>query len=228
MSKNKLEKFAELKKFKNVIQPNIKGTYSVDFELKGKWNENYFENNNPITLELGCGKAEYTIFLSQKYKNQNFIAVDIKGARIWKGAKEALEKNLNNTVFLRTRIDLINAFFDKNEVNEIWIPFPDPQAKKQNKRLTSPHFLNLYKKFITKDCIIHLKTDSFPLYEYTLEMLEYNKIKPIIHSNDLYSSIINEDLTEVKTFYEKQFISQGKKITYIKFRINNIDKLIDI
>ena len=227
MSKNKLEKFAELKKFENVIQPKIKGTYTIDYELKGKWNNKYFKNNHPITLELGCGKAEYTIFLSQKYRNKNFIAIDIKGARIWKGAKEAIEKNLKNAVFLRTKIDLLNAFFEKNEVSELWIPFPDPQPKKQNKRLTSPYFLNLYKKFITKDCIIHLKTDNLPLYEYTLEMLEYNKIKPIIYSNDLYSSSINEDVNEIKTFYEKQFISQGKKITYIKFSINNIDELQD-
>jgi tRNA (guanine-N7-)-methyltransferase len=219
MSKGKLEKFAEMKNFSNVLQPDIKNYIGKNFELKGKWHQ-FFGNNNPIILELGCGKGEYSVGLAQKYPNKNFIGIDIKGARIYTGAKLALELNLKNILFIRSKIEFLDIFFDSDEISEIWLPFPDPQRKKQKKRLLNARFLNLYKSFLVHNGTIHLKTDNPNLYTYTLKILNYNNIQPIIATDDLYNSDLNNDATAIQTFYEKMFLSQGKKIFYIEFKLN--------
>lgn len=210
--------------FNNVFQPLTDEVLWKDYFTKGKWHNEIFKNSNPIVLELGCGKGEYTINLAEKFKNKNFIGLDIKGARMWLGARYANQNNLNNVAFLRTRIEFINSCFAENEIDEIWITFPDPQLKENRtrKRLTSSGFLNKYNKLIKPNGIIHLKTDSLELHEYTLSVLEFNNIKPQIATADLYNSeFINEDL-EIKTFYENQFLSIGKPITYLKFSLENI------
>jgi tRNA (guanine-N7-)-methyltransferase len=197
--------------------------------MKGKWNSDFFKNDHPIVLELGCGKGEYTVGLAQRYPHKNFIGVDIKGNRIWLGAKQALDSNMSNVAFMRTRIDFIEAVFDKNEVSEIWITFPDPQPQKTRarKRLTSPPFLNRYKNILAPGGLIHLKTDSFLLYEYTLEVIKENNYQLLEHTNDLYGkrdiTHFGDDLGEVgaiKTFYEKKFSDLGFKINYIRFRMD--------
>lgn len=225
MSKNKLEKFAQMATFSNVVQPEIT---TNNFEYKGCWSSNFFHNNNPITLELGCGKGEYTVALSQIQPYRNFIGVDIKGARIWNGAKKALDNNIQNAGFLRTRIDMIDNFFGANEVDEIWITFPDPQPKKQNKRLTSAHFLNLYKKFLKDGGIVNLKTDSRLLHYYTLELLKANNIVPIAYTDNLYNSDILDSILCIKTFYENSFLQQGKNITYLKFMMETDKQFVEI
>ncbi len=223
MSKNKLEKFAQMATFKNVVQPEE--LMVKDFEYKGKWSKDFFHNANGITLELGCGKGEYTVALSEIQPYMNFIGVDIKGARIWNGAKKALDNNIPNAGFLRTRIDMIDNFFAPGEVDEVWITFPDPQPKKQNKRLTSAHFLNLYRRFLKDGAIVNLKTDSRLLHYYTLELLRANGIVPLVATDDLYNSDCLDSILCIKTFYERSFLEQGKKITYLKF-IMDIDKEI--
>ncbi len=217
MSKNKLEKFAEMATFSNVFQPA--GNELTDFKFKNKWNE-YFGNSNPIYLELGCGKGEYTIALAKKYPNINVIGVDIKGARIWRGAKTANEENLQNICFIRTKIENIGLFFGSDEISEILVPFPDPQPKKPKRRLTSFYFLSIYQKILKNDGIVHLKTDSLELHNYTKALLEKNKIEPIECYSDVYSENIDSLLTQIQTFYEKMFLEENKKITYIKFRLN--------
>ncbi len=219
MGKGKLAKFAEMKNFENVLQPDIKQYVGKDYELKGKWHE-YFGNKNPIVLELGCGKGEYTVGLAQKYPGKNFIGIDIKGARIYTGAKKALELGLKNVAFIRTKIDFLPIFFADGEVVEIWLPFPDPQRKKQKRRLLNAKFLNLYKKVLVHNGLIHLKTDNPRLYEYTLKILAYNNITPLIHTDDLYNSGINDDSTQIQTYYEKIFLNEGKKINYIVFQLD--------
>jgi tRNA (guanine-N7-)-methyltransferase len=207
------------------------GVYDVqekDFELKGKWREKHFKNDLPIVLELGCGKGEYSVGLGKKYPNKNFIGVDIKGNRMWVGAKEALETEMNNIAFLRARIDFIEAMFGENEVDEIWITFPDPHVRegKEKKRLTSPRFLNRYKKFLKPNGIIHLKTDSQMLHSYTLSVIEENKYPLIDATNDLYGEKIDaldddtQDILSIKTHYETLFSNDGYDITYLKFRFN--------
>jgi len=233
MPKRKLLKFAEIKTFANVFQPEIKINLQTDFELKGKWAEKYFGNENQIVLELGCGKGEYTVGLAEKYPQKNFIGIDIKGARIWRGAKTAIEKKLNNVAFVRTKIDIINSFFSENEVDEIWITFPDPQPTKQNKRLSSAYFINYYRKILKNCGIVHLKTDSRLLHFYTLKLLENNNINPIFSTHNLYNSGYSDDILSIKTHYEQIFLNEGKNITYIKFEldknkvINEIDKFTE-
>ncbi|MCQ2249593.1 MAG: tRNA (guanosine(46)-N7)-methyltransferase TrmB [Bacteroidales bacterium] len=226
MSKNKLEKFAQMATFKNVVQPEeLKVS---DFEYKGKWSQDFFHNVNGITLELGCGKGEYTVALSEINPSMNFIGVDIKGARIWHGAKEALDKNLPNAGFLRTRIDMIDNFFGKDEVDEVWITFCDPQPKKQNKRLTSAHFLNIYRRFLKDGAIVNLKTDSRLLHFYTLELLKANGVIPLVATDDLYASQYLDSVLGIKTFYERSFLEQGKKITYLKFIMDTDKEFVEI
>ncbi len=226
MSKNKLEKFAQMATFKNVVQPEeLKVS---DFEYKGKWSQDFFHNANGITLELGCGKGEYTVALSEINPSMNFIGVDIKGARIWHGAKEALDKNLPNAGFLRTRIDMIDNFFGKDEVDEVWITFCDPQPKKQNKRLTSAHFLNIYRRFLKDGAIVNLKTDSRLLHFYTLELLKANGVIPLVATDDLYASQYLDGVLGIKTFYERSFLEQGKKITYLKFIMDTDKEFVEI
>lgn len=225
MSKNKLAKFKEMESFPNVIQQPIDESIWQDHYLKGKWNKEIFKNENSIVLELGCGKGEYSIGLAQKYPEKNFIGIDIKGARIWKGAKYVIENNLTNVCFLRTRIDFIQNFFAENEVSEIWIPHPDPQKKKPNKRLTSAYFLSLYQKFITDNALINLKTDSYNLFQYTLKVAETNSLEIVESYEDIHSANIENEITQIRTFYEQMFLKEGVKITFLKFRLDKNKKL---
>ena len=215
MAKRKLQRFAEIETFPNVFYLPFGGK---DFPKKGKWSE-HFGNKNPIVLELGCGKGEYTIGLAQKYPLKNFIGVDIKGNRIWRGAKTAVENKMSNVAFLRTRIDIIEDAFAKNEVSEIWITFPDPQPKKENKRLTSLAFLERYKKIIQSKGTIHLKTDSKELFDFTLETISANKLKLLDSASDLYAETEREEVKSIQTFYESGFLKKGKKICYAKFQL---------
>ena len=208
--------------FSNVVQPPFEEVFRKDHQLKGNWNSGFFRNGNPIVLELGCGKGEYTIALARKYPGSNFLGIDIKGARMWKGAATAHNDGIMNAGFLRTRIELINSFFGPDEISEIWITFPDPQLKKRRarKRLTGSIFLNMYSKFLKPGSIIHLKTDSRELFDYTYGLILHNGIEPITSTTDLYSGNLNNEILSVRTFYEDMFISQGKKITYLSFRLS--------
>ncbi|MBK9282921.1 MAG: tRNA (guanosine(46)-N7)-methyltransferase TrmB [Sphingobacteriaceae bacterium] len=216
----KLEKFAELETFGNCFSFHFLNI-PEKFSLRGKWREHVFKNNNPIILELGCGKGEYSVGLAKKNSNTNYIGVDVKGNRIWTGAKEAITEKINNVAFLRSRIDFIDHCFDEQEVDEIWITFPDPQPQKNRarKRLTHPMFLNRYKKILKPQGVLHLKTDSISLYEFTLETIQEQKLKLIWESNDLNSNCPanRSELTEIKTHYEKLFSDKGEKIKYIQF-----------
>lgn len=219
---SKLEKFAELDTFKNTFAFYF-NKLKEGFDMKGKWLKTYFKNSQPIVVELGCGKGEYTIGLAQRNPNKNFIGVDVKGNRIWTGAKTALDENLGHVAFLRSRIDFIDYCFAENEVDEIWITFPDPQPQstRQRKRLTHPIFLNRYKKFLKSEGLLHLKTDSTLLYEYTLEIIQENKLPLIWHTNDLYKTCPadREELIHIKTYYEKLFTDKGEDIKYICFKL---------
>jgi len=223
VSKNKLAKFADNKQFRHVIEPDITDLLTTDYYLKGNWNKEVFGNNNPIVLELGCGKGEYAVNLAKTYPEKNFIGIDIKGARIWRGAKTVEEEKLSNICFLRTRIELLHRFFAKNEVSEIWITFPDPQRKKRRrkKRLTYPAFLNMYNDFLMDEGVVHLKTDSLFLHKYTNSVLETNKITPIQVTNDLYNSDLYTNELKIKTHYEALYLEGNPTITYIKFQLQN-------
>ena len=229
-NKNKLERFAEMKSFANVFEPDIENVKTGHYHLKGNWREDYFKNDNPIVLELGCGKGEYTVGMAEKFPDKNFIAIDIKGARMYIGSKHALEHEMYNVAFLRTRIEFIESFFEKDEVDEIWITFPDPQPidRRVKKRLTSPLFLDRYLKFLKPGGIVHLKTDSAMLHEYTLQVIRDRKYKLIDASADLYASKISEydidtqEILGIKTHYETLFSEKGFKITYLKFLIKII------
>lgn len=230
MSKNKLEKFAQMATFENVIQPGLDEILNKDYKLKGNWKSSFFRNNNPIVLELGCGKGEYTVGLAQRFPEKNFIGVDIKGSRMWNGASFSLRNNIRNTAFLRTRIEHITSFFATGEVSEIWITFPDPQEKRirAQKRLTSSKFLALYKKFIEPTGFIHLKTDNQRLYDYTHQLALQNGLNIQISTNDLYNSGINDEaLLSIKTFYESQFLAKGISIKYLKFTLDGHETFLE-
>lgn len=220
LAKNKLERFEECKTFPNLIQA---GYFDVlkDYPLKGNWAAKYFENQQPIVLELGCGKGEYTVALAEKNKHSNYIGIDNKGARLWRGCKNAIARNLQNVCFIRTRIELIERFFAPGEINEIWITFPDPQPRnsREKKRLTSPRFLAHYKKILKPGSIIHLKTDNTGLFEYTLDTIREQGHELIFHSFDLYNLNLEDDASSVQTFYEKMFLEQEIKIKYLRFRL---------
>lgn len=220
MTKRKLERFEEMKGFTNVLQPAFDEVYNKDFGLKGRWNRDFFGNYNPIILELGCGKGEYTVELARRFKDKNFIGIDIKGARIWKGAKKAIGETINNAAFLRTRIELINSFFDTNEIDEIWITFPDPQPKNKKKRLTSSRFLKSYQKFLKQYGFIHLKTDNEALFNYTMQIVNHNKLEIDYVTENLYESCNENEILSVKTYYENKFLEQGLKIYYLRFKLN--------
>jgi tRNA (guanine-N7-)-methyltransferase len=220
-SKNKLKRFRENETFENVIQPTRNDVFS-GFSLKGKWQE-FFKNQNPIVLELGCGKGEYSVALAKRFPKKNFIGIDIKGARFWRGAKSSLEDNLKNIAFLRSQIELIDLCFSKNEVSEIWITFPDPQIKyKRTKhRLVNQDFLKKYQTILTEDGFVHLKTDSEFLHGYLLGLLQEGNHDILYSHHDIYNSSSPPDEAKtIQTFYEKQYLKQNKPITYIKFKTN--------
>ena len=221
-SKNKLRRFRENETFENVIQPSREELEKDQFSLKGKWNKDFFKNDNPIVLELGCGKGEYTIGLSKQDATKNFIGIDIKGARFWRGAKTAIEENLENVAFLRAQIELIDRVFAENEVDEIWITFPDPQIKyKRTKhRLTNAEFLQKYNHILKPEGLVNLKTDSEFMHGYTLGLLHGEGHEIIYAHHDIYENEYSpKAVREIQTFYEKQYLDQGKPITYIQFRI---------
>ena len=218
-SKNKLKRFRENESFENVIQPSREDVLN-GFSLKGNW-QSFFKNNNPIVLELGCGKGEYSVALSEKYPEKNFIGIDIKGARFWRGAKTAIENKLHNVAFLRTQIELIDQCFETNEVSEIWITFPDPQIKyKRTKhRLITKTFLEKYQSILKSDGFVHLKTDSEFLHGYLLGLLHEGQHEVLYAHHDIYnSSSPPTEATSIQTFYEKQYLDKNKSITYVKFR----------
>lgn len=200
---------------------------SNGFPLRGKWHNEFFGNNNPIVLELGCGKGEYTVGLARRYKDKNFIGVDIKGSRMWTGATQARTEGLDNVAFLRTNIDLIDRFFTPGEVSEIWITFPDPQMKKARKRLTSTRFLELYRKITADKALIHLKSDSPFLYTYTHHLVKENNLPVEIDTDDLYHSGLADDILNIRTFYEQQWLARGLTIKYIKFELPHKGELIE-
>lgn len=218
----KLEKFRQNSTFKCLLQPKMEEVFRKDWHLKGRWHEDVFRNSNPITLELGCGKGEYTISLARMYPQRNFIGIDIKGARLWKGAKEAEETGLENVRFVRTSIDFIEWMFADGEVDEIWITFADPQLRSPRKRLTGTMFLERYRKFLKPNGIIHLKTDSRLLHEYTYELARQNSLEILCRSTDIYGEenpAFPPELKTVQTFYEQYFLKMGLKITYLGFRL---------
>ncbi len=206
--------------FPHVFQPKFDEVLQKDFEMKGKWHK-YFGNKNPIILELGCGKGEYTVSLAEKYPDNNYIGIDIKGARIWRGAKTTKEKQLTNIAFIRTLIEFITSCFAENEVSAIWITFPDPQLpdRRAKKRLTGHRFLDLYQKIVQPDHHIYLKTDSRELHDFTLETL--SERKAIIHrkSSDIYNDFPDDSVLGIKTFYEEMFLKEGKSITFVDFTL---------
>jgi tRNA (guanine-N7-)-methyltransferase len=243
MGKNKLARWNELASFEKVIQPETGDVATNDHSIKGRWNIEMFRNDNPVILELGCGKGEYTTGLASRFPEKNFIGIDIKGARMWRGAKTATDQKLPNVAFLRTRIEFIGSFFSENEVGEIWVTFPDPHpgGRNANKRLTSPRFLNSYRKFLKNNGPVHLKTDNTELYEYTSSLVKSNELEMIYSTNDLYSidfgseshtdtgreslhqtigdrSSVNGILS-IKTHYEKLFLAKDMKINYLSFRL---------
>ncbi|HEY5687891.1 MAG TPA: tRNA (guanosine(46)-N7)-methyltransferase TrmB [Yeosuana sp.] len=221
-SKNKLKRFRENETFKNVFQPTRDDLVNNQFLIKGSWNEVYFKNDNPLILELGCGKGEYTVALAKKYPNKNFIGVDIKGARFWRGAKTAVEEELINVAFLRTQIELIDYAFSHNEVDEIWITFPDPQIKyKRTKhRMTNTSFLTKYKAILKPEGVVNLKTDSEFMHGYTLGLLHGAGHEVLYANHNVYKQEGSpEEVTSIQTFYESQYLEQNKAITYIRFKI---------
>ena len=221
-SKNKLKRFSENETFDNVFQPTREEVVGDQFPLKGKWNKEFFKNDNPIVLELGCGKGEYSVGLAERFPEKNFIGIDINGARFWRGAKTAVETGMNNVAFVRTQIELIHHIFTQNEVSEIWITFPDPQIKyKRTKhRMTNAAFLDNYKKILKPNGLMHLKTDSEFMHGYTLGLLHGLGYEVLYANHNIYK---NEgapaEVTGIQTFYESQYLEVNKPITYIQFRI---------
>ncbi len=228
MSKrNKLQKFAEILGYSNVIEnfdptiPKLIGENGQEVERKGQWQSDQFGNSAPLTLELACGRGEYSLALARKYAERNFIGVDIKGARIWKGATIAREEGLDNVAFLRTRIECITNFFEEGEVDELWITFPDPFSAKPNRRLTGPVFLDRYRRILKKDGLLHFKTDATELFEYSVEVMNADPKVDILYINrDIYSGPLYLPELEIKTYYENMHLAKGKTIKYLQCRIH--------
>lgn len=226
MGKGKLAKFADMASYPHVFEYPYSVVDDVPFEMKGRWNRDFFHNDNPIVLELGCGRGEYTVGLARLYPEKNFIGVDIKGARMWTGATEALREGMKNVAFLRTNIEIIDRFFAENEVAEIWLTFSDPQMKKVTKRLTSTFFMARYRRFMHDGGIVHLKTDSNFLFTYTTYMVEKNHLPVEFSTTDLYhSALVGQEGTEearilgIRTYYEQQWLDRGLAIKYMRFRL---------
>lgn len=223
MGKDKIRRFAAIKEYSNVFEPVI----GEEYEMKGKWRSDYFKNENPIILELGCGKGEYSVGLAKHFPEKNFIGADIKGARMYIGATEALEEGLGNVAFLRTKIDFINQSFAENEVDEIWLTFSDPQPNKPNKRLSSVPFMERYRKLLKPGGIVHMKTDSDLLFHFTEEEIKANKYELLELTWDLYGELPEnidpktKEIFHIKTHYEKMFTAKGSVIKYCKFKIDN-------
>ena len=223
MGKGKLAKFADMETYENVFQYPYSVVEHVPFEMQGHWHEQYFKNSNPIVLELGCGKGEYTVELAKQHPDINFIGVDIKGARMWTGATLALNEGLKNVAFLRTNIEIIERFFSPDEVQEIWLTFSDPRMKNPRKRLTSTWFLNRYRKFLIDGGTIHLKTDSNFLFTYTQYLVEKNQLPVLLRTTDLYAEPLDSsefsEAASIQTYYESMWIERGLNIKYMKFRL---------
>ena len=232
MGKGKLAKFADMERYENVFQYPYSVVDNVPFDMKGHWHEQFFKNNNPIVLELGCGKGEYTVELAKLYPDMNFIGVDIKGARMWTGATQALNEGLKNVAFLRTSIEIIDRFFAEDEVQEIWLTFSDPQMKNPRKRLTSTYFMERYRRFLVDGGVVHLKTDSNFLFTYTTYMVDTNHLPLIYRTTDLYATVPEtsvegspseveglDDVKAIQTYYEKMWMERGIPIKYQRFRL---------
>ena len=213
--------------YPNVIEHPYSVIDDVNFPLKGNWKKDFFKNDNPIVLELGCGRGEYTVALARRFPEKNFIGVDIKGARMWTGATEAIEEGLSNVAFLRTNIEIIDRLFDKGEVSEIWLTFPDPQMKKYTKRLTSSLFLARYRNILAADAVVHLKTDSNFMFTYTKYMVEANKLPVEVMTEDLYHSGRADEILSIKTYYEQQWLDRGLNIKYLKFHLPQNGELVE-
>ena len=227
MGKGKLAKFADMAEYPHVFEYPCSVVEEVNFEMKGNWKRDFFKNDNPIVLELGCGRGEYTVGLARRYPEKNFIGVDIKGARMWTGATEALNEELKNVAFLRTNIEIIDRFFAAGEVDEIWLTFSDPQMKKATKRLTSTYFMNRYRRFLVPDGLIHVKTDSNFMFTYTKYMVEENKLPVEILTDDLYHSGMDDDILSIRTYYEQQWLDRGITIKYICFHLPQEGELVE-
>lgn len=219
MSKGKLAKFADMAAYPHVFEYPFSVADEVPFEMKGRWNEQFFHNDHPIVLELGCGRGEYTVGLARLFPDKNFIGVDIKGARMWSGATESLHEGLKNVAFLRTNIEIIDRFFAPEEVGEIWLTFSDPQMKKATKRLTSTYFMSRYRRFLTDNGLIHLKTDSNFMFTYTKYMVEHNHLPVEFSTDDLYHSGLVDYILSIRTYYEQQWLDRGLNIKYLKFHL---------
>jgi tRNA (guanine-N7-)-methyltransferase len=231
MGKGKLAKFAEMETFKNVFQYPYSVVENMPFDMNGHWRDRYFHNDCPIILELGCGKGEYTVEMGRLFPQVNFIGVDIKGARMWTGAREALDEGLANVAFLRTNIEIIDRFFERDEVQEIWLTFSDPQMKNARKRLSGTSFLNRYRHFLTDDGLIHLKTDSNFLFTYTQELVKVNHLALLFSSQDLYHERGLDEATRkilcIHTYYENMWIERGIPIKYMKFQLPREGELLE-
>jgi tRNA (guanine-N7-)-methyltransferase len=223
MGKGKLAKFADMESYENVFQYPFSVIEQVPFEMKGHWREQFFHNDNPIVLELGCGKGEYAVGLAKQHPDMNFIGVDIKGARMWTGATQAIKEGIKNVAFLRTNIEIIDRFFDKDEVQEIWLTFSDPQMKNPRKRLTSTFFMERYRRFLVDGGTIHLKTDSNFLFTYTKYMVENNQLPVEVQTEDLYNDAKVQEATEqvrrIQTYYEQMWLDRGLNIRYMRFHL---------
>ena len=231
MGKGKLAKFADMETYENVFQYPFSVVEHVPFEMKGHWHEQYFHNDHPIVLELGCGKGEYTVGLAKRYPQMNFIGVDIKGARMWTGATQAIQEGLKNVAFLRTNIEVIDRFFSPGEVQEIWLTFSDPQMKNPRKRLTSTYFMNRYRHFLIDGGIIHLKTDSNFLFTYTTYMVEKNHLPLDFRTENLYGSTHSDPVAakaaSIQTYYEQMWIDRGLDIRYMLFHLPHEGELVE-
>ena len=225
MGKGKLAKFADMATYPNVVECPYLDTTDSPFALRGKWAGSFFHNSAPIVLELGCGRGEYTVSLARIYPDKNFIGVDIKGARMWSGATQAIRENISNAGFLRTRIEIIDRLFASDEVSEIWLTFCDPQMKKATKRLTSTFFLERYRHFLIDNGTIHLKTDSEFLFTYTKHVIQRNNLPLDLSTPDLYASGWESDIFSIRTYYEEQWLNRGMKIKYLRFRLPHSVKL---